>query len=122
MTKSHLLSIIFLFISISSCKAQQDSLMFNWQNPNTIPVTFNVYEVKAPPNNDIIIQQLNPIPIPHCTDSCSWITPYTFDGKTHYFRMTAVAYDTLTSTMSNTASIFTPKPVIPPKNLHVIIH
>lgn len=98
-----LFSALLVFFLFNQCAAQQDCLVFEWQNSNPFPVTFDVFEVMAPPDTSVIIKQLNSIPIPDLCVSCFWSTPFTFDDSLHYFRVRSVRYDSLCSRLSSTA-------------------
>ena len=124
MTHSRLLfpptkaALTFLLL-FSGCSAQQDTLDFQWHNPNPFTVTFDVFEVSPPPDTSVIISQLNTTPIPDDRTDCLWSTPFTFDDSTHYFRLRATRFDTLHSDLSHTASILTLRHPISP--LRIII-
>jgi len=105
---------LFSLLLSSGCSAQQDTLDFQWHNPNPFTVTFDVFEVSPPPDTATILYQLNTTPIPDDCSTCLWSTPFTFDDSIHYFRMRATRFDTLHSALSHTASALTLRHPISP--------
>ena len=113
------LAIIFLLCPLSTASTQTVSLEFEWTNPNLFPVTFNIYEVSAPPNDETIISRVNPFPITSIGSSHSWTCDFQLDDNIHYFRMTSCRFDTLESTLSNVTLIHLTIGPLTPKNFIV---
>lgn len=103
--KSLFLSVLFVCLFFNYCAAQQDTLIFQWQNSNLFPVTFDVFEVEAPPFTSVVISQINFSPIPDHCPICVWKTAFTFDDSLHYFRVRSVRYDSIFSPFSKPAFV-----------------